>query len=664
MNSGASLSLPAAKAAGLARIESVGICGELAEEQDGFVYYFNKKTGEAAILSCSLDTEEIQIPKYVCGFPVTGIGDAAFAWNRKTKRVVIPENVRRIGSMAFYRCGALEEICLEHETDFPVLYEECFFVNEKALIYVKTPEMKPLFRQNNCIQKVFATQDRIGDLEYRFDYKTGEMSVQTDKGGEIPDYRQVQKRPWDSAAHKIRSLSLTGGIRRIGSNAFAGCRALEDIRFEDGLAVIGSSAFEGCTGLVRISLPDSLEKLEDRAFRSCYHLKSTREETLLFPESLKEIGKSAFEDCAGIQYLRIGAQVNILKKYCFKYCAALSRVYLEHKSRPAFVGAGAFSEAAPGCEISVRFTDAGPVRDSAGKDSVIRTPLTGICGKGQNGQAFGNVRWKLYYDGILEIEGEGEMQDYDGATPPWYEYVEVIKEVAMKGDITHIGSMAFYSCGFERIQLPHGLRSIGVQAFAYCRNLKKLLIPRSIREIEAQAFRGCSGLDTVLFVENAYHYRLQGDVFSEISQNAVFYIPDPVQRQWMAGYYPKIACRNIRASRPFADTESDACFFACLYTDGLLVIDSDKSASLKTVPSCLRNGTKSLLITPAVERIGIEALQDMSDLKTVILCAEIKNIEKGAFDQLPHDAVFRTQNEAAKKALHDCGIPYGRVAPL
>ena len=47
-------------------------------------------------------------------------------------------------------------------------------------------------------------------------------------------------------------------VKRIGLDAFYGCKGLTSIDFPEGLLSIGQSAFSSCSGLTKINFPESL----------------------------------------------------------------------------------------------------------------------------------------------------------------------------------------------------------------------------------------------------------------------------------------------------------------------------------------------------------------------------------------------------------------------
>ena len=61
-------------------------------------------------------------------------------------------------------------------------------------------------------------------------------------------------------------------------------------------------------------------------------------------------------------------------------------------------------------------------------------------------------------------------------------------------NIKEIGESAFSGCGFETLELPEGLESIGERAFGDNLALAKLRVPVSLREMGNYAFSGCEAL--------------------------------------------------------------------------------------------------------------------------------------------------------------------------
>lgn len=94
-----------------------------------------------------------------------------------------------------------------------------------------------------------------------------------------------------------------------------------------------------------------------------------------------------------------------------------------------------------------------------------------FCGAEEN-----TVSWSLDESGVLEIAGQGAMNEWQNEEEvPWNGYRDQITEVRIK----------------------EGITSIGAYAFADCEKLVKLDIADSVQTIGAFAYFNCSGLSTL-----------------------------------------------------------------------------------------------------------------------------------------------------------------------
>lgn len=79
--------------------------------------------------------------------------------------------------------------------------------------------------------------------------------------------------PWAEYKDHIENVILTGGITKIGKEAFSGFDRLETVDFGDALVEIGEKAFYGCEDIVYIHLPDTFRTFGTGSFRECISLK-------------------------------------------------------------------------------------------------------------------------------------------------------------------------------------------------------------------------------------------------------------------------------------------------------------------------------------------------------------------------------------------------------
>ena len=81
------------------------------------------------------------------------------------------------------------------------------------------------------------------------------------------------------------------------------------------------------------------------------------------------------------------------------------------------------------------------------------------------------LSWTLE-NGVLEIRGQCQMDDYWSNTAPWYSDWRNITSVNIMDGITSIGDNAFYRCSnLTNITIPASVTRIGFEAFSECNNL-------------------------------------------------------------------------------------------------------------------------------------------------------------------------------------------------
>lgn len=125
-----------------------------------------------------------------------------------------------------------------------------------------------------------------------------------------------------------------------------------------------------------------------------------------------------------------------------------------------------------------------------------------------SGKCGTNVSYTLYKDGLLEITGKGDMDDYvqpenyddypSYYRNPWDKYKENIRQIIIGEGVTSIGANAFTNFdSVETVIMPESVKKLCVGAFSYCSGISSLIIPDSITEIQKSAFYGCEQLESV-----------------------------------------------------------------------------------------------------------------------------------------------------------------------
>lgn len=113
----------------------------------------------------------------------------------------------------------------------------------------------------------------------------------------------------------------------------------------------------------------------------------------------------------------------------------------------------------------------------------VSGPTSGECGDACNW-------WFSEALGLLVIEGEGPMYDYEFDAHPWAIYHYRIKSLELRGDITHIGNNAFTNLVYVKsVNIPDTVVSIGDYAFCQCQSLNDVINSSSLQSIGRNAFQ-------------------------------------------------------------------------------------------------------------------------------------------------------------------------------
>ena len=114
----------------------------------------------------------------------------------------------------------------------------------------------------------------------------------------------------------LKSVTLPDNIDTIRGHAFEDCTELETINFPKKLKYIGGYAFKNCKKITEVTIPKNITRIAGNTFENCERLQTVKFEepsmlseisahafqntalkSIKLPESVKDIGSSAFRDC-------------------------------------------------------------------------------------------------------------------------------------------------------------------------------------------------------------------------------------------------------------------------------------------------------------------------------------------------------------------------------
>ena len=165
-----------------------------------------------------------------------------FKYLGKSRQVVVPSNVKRIGEEAFCRCATLERVILP-----------------EGLAEISTGA----FADCSALTDINIPEDILFIGNFAFSGCTALTSITLPKDTEeINDYTF-------HGCTSLTNIDLPQQITEICDGAFSGCKKLKSILLPYGVTHIGEEAFCNCTALESVSIPGSVTSIGDKAFYGC-----------------------------------------------------------------------------------------------------------------------------------------------------------------------------------------------------------------------------------------------------------------------------------------------------------------------------------------------------------------------------------------------------------
>ena len=361
---------------------------------DGYIYTvidgirYGIKDGKATVARQPRSIKEAIIKESITyknvSYPVTSIGDDAFADCESLTSVTIPNSVTSIGEEAFYDCTSLTSITIPNSVTS--IGEEAFryctsltsitigdsvtsigdgaFASCDSLTSIEIPNSVTSIGEEAFYRCASLTSVTIGDSvtsigRYAFNFCESLTSVT------IPNSVTSIGDEAFSGCESLTSVSIPNSVTSIGDGAFYNCTSLTSIEIPNSVTSIDSWTFYGCTSLTSVSIGDSVTSIGSYAFLGCTSLVSIMvdennkayksiegnlytydEKTLVqyaigktdkefaIPNSVTSIGEYAFSGCTSLTSVTIGDSVTSIGKYAFSSCTSLT-IYCEATSKPS-----------------------------------------------------------------------------------------------------------------------------------------------------------------------------------------------------------------------------------------------------------------------------------------------------------------------------------------
>ena len=277
-------------------------------------------------------SDEIVIPDTYNGYPVTVIGYRAFENNVRLKKVVLPDTIKCILSLAFAGCTGLESIDLPNGLEN--IQSHAF--SGSGLRKLELPDSVtnvPYGIIDNCLNlESFGWSNGLRDVPIRFFENTPKIksTVLPDSIGMISTEAFV--------GSSIESIKIPKNVSHIFKRAFKDTN-IHSVEFEKGsvLTDIKENAFEGCRNLQSIEIPASVTDIGPNAFSDCPELKN-----VTFEENSQLKSLDIIFAGSSITGLNIPRSVTVIKSEAFANLSTLETIRFEDNSELDYISGSAF----------------------------------------------------------------------------------------------------------------------------------------------------------------------------------------------------------------------------------------------------------------------------------------------------------------------------------
>lgn len=264
--------------------------------------------------------------------------------------------------------------------------------------------------------------------------------------------------------------------------------------------VIPKLTFTQCGNLISVVIPETVIEIGTSAFRGCSRLKE-----IVIPNSVTSIGHSAFADCIGLTSITIPDSVTSIGDDAFYRCDNLTSVTLG--LGVTSIGAYAFNSCSNLTEIII-------------PDSV---------------KTIGNNAFANCYD-LTSITIPDSVKTISNYT--FYTCIG-LTSVTIGSGVTSIGTSAFRGCSsLTTITIPASTTYIYSYAFYECSSLTSITIPESVIYIGTSAFADCYNLNRINSL-NKYAPVVYSSTFGVAEGGTLYYPKSSDYSSWLSGdeYY-------------------------------------------------------------------------------------------------------------------------------
>ena len=373
-----------------------------------------------------------------------------------------------------------------------------------------------------------------------------------------------------------------------------------------------------------VVLPAEVKAIEDKAF---YH---TRISSIILPDGLISIGKSAFDYCENLKKVVFPKTIRNIGEYAFSGCRKLEEVYVDdiatwlnisfedESSNPLYAGRS--------CKLLVDGKEIEELTIPKGFEII-------------NNWTFSNcnsIKKIIIPEGVIEL-GKGAFHSCDNLT-----------EITLPSTLRKIGMFALRSYHLKRIniksletwlQLPFSQKESNYPFdFSFSRDLKneaclyidgellqRLVVPQGTHEISELRFQGLTCLQEVVIPEGVTTIGKLAFAGCHFLQSVI--IPDTVTYIGQAAFEACLLLKQIRLPQTLLSI-SDNLFSGCSSIETITIPSHVNEIGVNAFSGC--KFLRSIMLPNSIKRIGKSAFKS-SGLTMIDLPEGIESIEEETF---------------------------------
>lgn len=420
--------------------------------------------GDCAFMLC----KDLESVTFADGSKLDHIGDSAFEQCSSLKSINIPDTVREIPAFAFRNCYSLYEF---------VVPEGCRYISESAF--------------HHCYALASLTLSK--NVEY----------IGKDAFADCPQLREI---------YNLSALPLVAGDSAYGCVASNATDIYTSTDAESKVVVTsdGFVFYDGSDGAILLTapkrngeliLPESFEgngySIGKKVFYYCGYT------SVVIPDAVTEIGDGAFDYCASLATVKIGAGVTRIGDDAFSLCTALEKVDLAADGALTEIGENAFGR----CSSLSSFTVPVNVVKIEYGAFLECVKLIKVCNLSSLNIVAGSDEHGFIAKYAVLVTASLDEERVYTTTEEGYVFFETDEDTVLSGYVGSakvvslpetfngrtygISGRAFYDSDVTSVSIPAGVKYIGDEAFMFCSDLSGVTIGEGVQRIGESAFRNC-----------------------------------------------------------------------------------------------------------------------------------------------------------------------------